>query len=240
MELSDDTVSDSVIIGEEAAFLNSAGEANVCIGGRTGYGAANGANYNRSVLIGIEAGGQLNSNGDNVFIGERAGRSATQDRNIAFGNNAGEFCNNQNVVIGYQAMRYANGGGSVCIGSTAASTQVAGGNLTVMQNGVYIGKLVKGTQSSQYEVVIGALSEGRGNNTFQFGRRNIQHRMYMEGRIFLENGYYTGDEYRLTQMNTPPASSTAPGDEGQILIDANSIYICTSANTWKKVDLTTF
>ena len=51
----------------------------------------------------------------------------------------------------------------------------------------------------------------------------------------LQNVIHTGNI-----IGTAPASSTAVGDEGTIIADANALYICVAANTWRKVDLQTF
>lgn len=37
-----------------------------------------------------------------------------------------------------------------------------------------------------------------------------------------------------------PASGSAPGTAGQVLYDADSIYVCVATNTWKYVPLTSF
>jgi hypothetical protein len=37
-----------------------------------------------------------------------------------------------------------------------------------------------------------------------------------------------------------PASSTAPGSQGEVTWDASFIYVCTAANTWKRAALTTW
>jgi heme/copper-type cytochrome/quinol oxidase subunit 1 len=37
-----------------------------------------------------------------------------------------------------------------------------------------------------------------------------------------------------------PTSSTSTGLTGQIAVDANYIYMCTSTNTWKRTPLTTW
>jgi hypothetical protein len=39
---------------------------------------------------------------------------------------------------------------------------------------------------------------------------------------------------------TPPISSSATGSVGQIAYDANYIYVCVAANSWKRAALTTW
>jgi predicted heme/steroid binding protein len=45
----------------------------------------------------------------------------------------------------------------------------------------------------------------------------------------------TSTQFRLSALNTAPASSTATGTTGEIRIDAFYIYICIATNSWKRV-----
>ena len=54
------------------------------------------------------------------------------------------------------------------------------------------------------------------------------------------NGAITSSQYKLSALNTAPASPTATGTTGEIRIDANYIYICVATNTWKRVALSTW
>lgn len=45
---------------------------------------------------------------------------------------------------------------------------------------------------------------------------------------------------RLNQLQKTPASRTAPGTVGDICWDANYIYVCTGANNWKRVAISTW
>ena len=47
-------------------------------------------------------------------------------------------------------------------------------------------------------------------------------------------------QYRLSALNTAPATSSSTGTLGEIRIDADHIYICTATNTWKRVAIATF
>ena len=47
-------------------------------------------------------------------------------------------------------------------------------------------------------------------------------------------------QFKLSELNSAPASSTATGTVGEIRIDANYIYVCTAKNTWKRTALTTW
>ena len=54
------------------------------------------------------------------------------------------------------------------------------------------------------------------------------------------NGAITNSQYKLSALNTAPASATATGTLGEIRIDANYIYVCTATNVWKRTPLTTW
>ncbi|RKF23384.1 hypothetical protein D6851_02620 [Altericroceibacterium spongiae] len=45
---------------------------------------------------------------------------------------------------------------------------------------------------------------------------------------------------KQTASASAPASATAPGTAGQIAHDADYFYVCTAANTWKRVALATW
>ena len=54
------------------------------------------------------------------------------------------------------------------------------------------------------------------------------------------NGTTQATQFKLSALNTAPASATATGVVGEIRIDASYIYICTATNTWKRSALTTW
>lgn len=54
------------------------------------------------------------------------------------------------------------------------------------------------------------------------------------------NGSTISTQFKLSALNTAPASATATGTTGEIRIDANYIYICTATNTWKRVAIATW
>jgi len=47
-------------------------------------------------------------------------------------------------------------------------------------------------------------------------------------------------QFKLTALNTAPASATATGTTGEIRYDANYMYVCVATNTWKRSALTTW
>lgn len=47
-------------------------------------------------------------------------------------------------------------------------------------------------------------------------------------------------QYKLSALNTAPASAAATGTLGEIRVTATAIYICTATDTWVKADLATW
>lgn len=54
------------------------------------------------------------------------------------------------------------------------------------------------------------------------------------------NGSVKSTQFRLSALNTAPASASATGTAGEIRIDASFIYVCTATNTWKRVAIATW
>ena len=50
----------------------------------------------------------------------------------------------------------------------------------------------------------------------------------------------TATDYRISSLNTAPASATATGTTGEIRITAGFIYVCTATNTWVRTALATW
>jgi hypothetical protein len=53
-------------------------------------------------------------------------------------------------------------------------------------------------------------------------------------------GSTVSTQYKLSALNTAPATASSTGTLGEIRIDANYIYICTATNTWKRVAIATW
>jgi len=54
------------------------------------------------------------------------------------------------------------------------------------------------------------------------------------------NGNVTSTQYKLSALNTAPASATATGTLGEIRIVADFIYICISTDVWVRASLLTW
>jgi hypothetical protein len=90
---------------------------------------------------------------------------------------------------------------------------------------IEIGNTTSGAFKSR--VVIGA---GEGGVTLEVGSSN---KILLLGKTEIQNTLI------LKAIDTP-ASASAAGEQGQIAIDSNYIYVCTATNTWKRAALTTW
>ena len=55
-----------------------------------------------------------------------------------------------------------------------------------------------------------------------------------------KTGSVTATQYKISALNTAPASATATGTLGEIRITSGFIYICIATNTWVRAALTTW
>ena len=53
-------------------------------------------------------------------------------------------------------------------------------------------------------------------------------------------GAHTATQFKLSALNTAPASATDTGTAGEVRITADYIYVCVATNTWKRTALTTW
>lgn len=142
--------------------------------------------------------------------------------------------NSNNVAMGRESFLSVNSGDrNVSIGNQSLYRNVAFQNVTSATNCVTVGFGARNLLSTPTnEIIIGQQALGNGDNTTTIGN-NQTTKTFLKGEVSCENIKYD-------QLNTPPASATAPGDEGQILIDADFIYVCVGVDTWKRAALTTF
>jgi hypothetical protein len=133
------------------------------------------------------------------------------------------------------------------------STNANGGYLTFSTSGSVLADL--GT--SQQIFGIGGNStfgiNARGAKNLVFGSNNTERVRITSGGNFLintttdngvdklqANGSILSTQFKLSALNTAPATASSTGTLGEIRIDANYIYICTATNTWKRVAIATW
>jgi hypothetical protein len=159
-----------------------------------------------------------------------------------------------NVATGYTALYGITTGHSDTAVGYAAGRFISGGSVlnTISTASLYLGAVTKaGADGNTNEIVIGYNTTGMGSNTAILGNSNITH-TYLRGQVLIGtttsdgvntlqvNGTIASTGYKLSALNTAPASASATGTLGEIRITADAIYICTATDTWKKVAIATW
>src|SRR5690606_27780997 len=72
------------------------------------------------------------------------------------------------------------------------------------------------------------------NHMRYFVDGNNQHQFWVNNSLsaLLTADYFRAPQYRLSALNTAPASASATGTTGEIRITATHIYVCVATNTW--------
>lgn len=107
------------------------------------------------------------------------------------------------------------------IGAEMINQLATGSALKVTTSGAGKGAIFNGEVASTGAVISGQLN---GADTFTVSK---------EGNV-------TSASYKLSALNTAPASATATGTTGEIRVTATHIYVCTATNTWVRAALATW
>lgn len=112
-----------------------------------------------------------------------------------------------------------------------------------------------GKKSAIGEDGSGAIDFYTENANANFTTSDRKMKIYSSGNIIMQNGgTFTDDgvnnlqvggsvkatQYRLSALNTAPASATDTGTLGEMRITSGYIYICTATNTWVRAALATW
>ena len=188
-----------------------------------------------NILIGNGTGSYITTGTNNIGIGSRVldGNSITQANNTAIGttsllNNTGST----NTAIGsLSGLNATSGSGNIFLGYNTGRFQADGSTVLALtgNNNIYIGQAARGFNNSDTNIiVIGSAAIGLGSNTTVIGNSSTTI-TGLFGNLRLASG-----------MGTAPASATATGTTGDIVVTASAIYVCSATNTWVRALLTTF
>jgi len=236
--LTNNTVGENTAVGYRASYLNEDGSQNTSVGFEAlnnnvnssnntaiGYGALKQNISGSNTAIGALAGALIANDDDssaaNVLIGQLTGEELDGSNNVFIGQQAGRFATgNENVFLGRQAGRNNNGGSNVFIGNRAGFNSAWGAvsNTLLIQN-----------ENSDTPLIYGDFTNDR------VGIDKIASTHALE-----VNGTTEATQYKVSALNTAPASNTALGEEGEIRVTATHIYVCIATNTWVRAALTTW
>jgi len=141
----------------------------------------------------------------------------------------------------------SSGNSGFGIASPSYKLHVVGGNVYV--GGVGAGLRLEdrslSSRSFQFYVDGGALAFFNHNNSTQpftitDGGNILIGTVTNSGYKLDVSGTAQATQFKLSALNTAPASATATGVVGEIRIDASYIYVCTATNVWKRSALSTW
>ena len=214
----DGTDNRNVGIGYRSLFSNTTGSYNTANGYASLYNNTTGS-YNTA--IGMYS----------LYYNTTGSQNTANGMYSLFSNTTGS----QNTANGYQAGRY------IADGTTA--------NETGTYN-TFIGAETKAlADGDTNEIVIGNSATGIGSNSVVLGNDDIT-KTVLKGNVGIGttspsekldvNGKIKATQYKLSDLNTAPSSSSDTGTKGEIRVTADAIYICSATDTWVKTDLATF
>ncbi len=256
------TAGSNTAVGHNAGLLLNTGSSCTLIGAAAGDALTTGA---ANTLIGRNAGGAMTSSSNNVVIGNGAGAAiltanestivgaescpsatgaghATLGRYTLYSLVGGEG----NVAVGLNAGFNLGAGGAavsntnVIVGCNAGRWRGAGKDtLTNATNSVFIGNGARANASNESNqvVIAGTDGLGDGSNTTVIGNTSTTSTRFAGTATSVLRT--SGDTLRIDNDRTP-ATAGAAGNEGDICWDANYIYVCVAANTWKRVAIATW
>jgi len=213
------TGSNNTGIGLQNLLKNTIGVGNVSIGAAT---LSNNISGNNNLAIGTQSMLNNTSASSNTAIGYQA----------ILGNSIG----NNNTILGFQGGRYLND-------KTTANLR--------LDNSILLGyrtSVLADNQTNQ--IVIGYDANGLGSNTTVIGNSSTVS-TWLGGNVLIGtttdsgnklkvNGDVSSTQYKLSALNTAPASATDTGTLGEVRITATYIYVCTATNTWVRTSLATW
>jgi hypothetical protein len=210
---------DNVIIGRNAGENLTGSSKNIAIGKNALQGAAGGQSNDNNIAIGTEALVGASGSTTNIAIGEYALYATTSgDANIAIGPSA----------LSYVTTGYSNVG----IGDSAGNRTSTGSYNTFLgnQSAITFG------ENFSNVTVLGAKAVGSASNQVVLGDDAVTQVLAGTNTQATMNA----GKFKLSALNTAPASATAAGVLGEIRVAADAIYVCTAPNTWVKAALATW
>ena len=215
----------NTFVGYQSGKTNTSGNYNVALGYQSLlYNSTGGFN----TAVGSQSLAENTIGMNNTGIGEFSLNANTEGNdNTALGRNSlqANFTGNYNVAVGKGAS-FSNAAGS---NNTALGYQ-AGYNAINSDSNVFIGYQAGFNETGSGKLYISNTST---NTPLIYG--------VFENNFLKINGTLeVSGQLQLSNMNTAPASASAPGKVGEIRFTADYIYICVATDTWKRVAISTW
>ncbi len=157
----------------------------------------------------------------NTGIGVQAGQSFT-----------GYFITGNTLLGALAGYQQTYGSNNVYLGYLAAGNQTQGDNNIAIGNGVQFPSTTGSNQINVANLIYG-INNSSGNGLVGIGMNNPTQKLEVNGAI-----QSTG--FRLSSLNTAPATATSTGTTGDVRITSTGIFVCIATNTWRKATIATF
>jgi hypothetical protein len=232
--LTNNTNGGNTAVGYHALNLNVGGFRNTAVGHETlsdnvsgnnnsafGHGALRSNTGNSNSAFGRNSLSNITSGDNNVAIGTNSGQNLTGGSNVLMGHNAGRGLNGDfNVFIGRNSGQNTTGDSNVFLGNSAgAEASFATASSTL---------LIQNTAGT-IPLIYGDFA----NNRVGIQKIAATHALEVEGTT-------EATQYKVSSLNSAPATATSTGVLGEIRITTTHIYICIATDTWVRSPLATW
>lgn len=233
-------------IGYEAGRNYLSSEYNIGIGYQALY-SCNGANYN--VAIGAQALYRTNALSYGVILGKvgigyQAGYNGYYGAyNVYLGYQSGKGVNldtgSNNTGLGTQTL-YSNssGSGNVAIGYQAGYNET-GSNKLYIENSNSATPLIYGEFDNDLVRIHGQLFSRKTTEQFRIEYDVSHYASFTVSSAGVLNLTTSANKIALGASRTPE-SATDTGTAGEVCWDANYVYVCVAANTWRRAALSSW
>lgn len=149
---------------------------------------------------------------------------------------------NQNSSVGATCLEIANLASSPSTGIYIANTSNGRGE-EIANNGTGVGKYISNTSTGYAQWInnsgTGVALRLQGQTSSTGKLLSIINNITETANITKE-GNVTANSFKITALNTGPATASSTGIVGEIRYDADYMYLCTATDTWKRSALTTW
>lgn len=228
-------------LGFESLQSNRTGIRNVGLGYRAGRYITNASaeNYttNNSIFIGADTRALADNETNQIVIGHTT--TGNGSNTVTIGNSSitdNYFSGN----VGLSTSILTNIAGSISTLTIGGANPNVSGGISYQMNGVnkFYG-YVDNDNLFSHQALTGIGQKFITDNTVRYVIDSSGNHDFKTGTA-LFGGAVTAPSYKVTALNTAPATSTSTGTVGEIRYTADYIYICVATDTWKRSALNAY